>query len=187
MPRTATVVSGEFWLRAFGVNDVTAGAALTVNAPGRVTAGAPSGLVTVTSRVPGVAAPETVTTTAREVGPDRVTELTVTPAPKLTVELAHVPGTKLSPVTVIVWFVVPCARDVGLIDDTVAAAFTVNAPVPVTAGPPLLLLTVTSHAPGVASADTARLFNVRDVPLPATEPTVTDRCCPSSRTSPLHH
>jgi hypothetical protein len=95
-----------------------------------------------------------------EVELTNVVELTVTPVPE---NATVAPETKLVPVIVMFWLVAPWARELGLVEETVGPAFTVNTPVPVPA-PASGLVTVTLPAPVLAPAATV-MFAVSEVPL----------------------
>jgi hypothetical protein len=111
----------------------------------------------------------TLTLTVRLVELFRVTELTVTPLPENT---TVAPDAKFVPATVKFWLVAPCARELGVTEDTVGPAVTVNPPVRV-ALPPSGFFTVTSRAPVVAF-DATLTLTVRLVELlRVTELTVT--------------
>jgi hypothetical protein len=141
-----------FWLlapcpRELGLVDVTVGAALTVNAPVPV-ALLLSGLLIVTFRTPVAALPLIEMLAVSELALLKVVELTVIPAPE---NDAAAPFSKLVPLIVMFWLVEPCPRELGLVDVTVGAAFTLN-----TFDPVALVwsgfVTVTLPAPRVAPA-----------------------------------
>jgi hypothetical protein len=136
------------WPREAGLVDVTAGAALTVNRFVPV-ATLPSGLVTVTFRVPVVAFPATVMLAVSEVELTNVVEFTVIPVPENETASPE-PLSKLVPVIVMFWLVAPCPRELGLAEVTVGAAFTVNRADPVATSPSgLVTETLRDPVPGL--------------------------------------
>src|SRR5205085_711000 len=111
-----------------------------------------SGLVTVTVRLPTVAAGSTVTLAVSWVALVNAVELTVTPVPKV----AAAPETKPVPVIVMFWLAAPWARDVGLVAVTLGAALTLKQ----LAHEPVLAsgsVTVTARVPTVAAGSTVML------------------------------
>jgi hypothetical protein len=131
--------------RDAGLVDVTVGAALTVKTLAPVPTPA-SGFVTVTSRAPVVAFEATVMLAVSEVALTNVVEFTVMPVPE---NVAAAPETNPVPVIVMFWLAAPWPRELGLVEETVGAALTVNTLVPV-AALPSPLVTVTLRAPVVA-------------------------------------
>jgi hypothetical protein len=131
----------------FGLVEVTAGAALTVNTPVPVPV-PPSVFVTVTLRAPVAAPAATVTGTVIVVELATVTAPVAMPVPLNT---TVAPLAKPVPVIVTVVGPVPWAIAFSDVEVTVGPALTVNMPVPVPA-PPSGFVTVTSRTP-VAAPD----------------------------------
>jgi len=137
------------WPLLFGLVEVTAGAALTVNTPVPVPV-PPSVFVTVTLRAPVAAPAATVTGTVIVVAFATVTAPVAMPVPLNT---TVAPLAKPVPVIVTVVGPVPWAIALSDVEVTVGAALTVNTPVPVPV-PPSVFVTVTLCAPSVAEAVT---------------------------------
>jgi hypothetical protein len=91
-------------------------------------------LVIVTVRAPVVAFPASVMLTVSEVALTNVVEFTVMPGPE-NETASPGPLSKPLPVIVIVWLDAPWPRELGLVEVTVGAAFTVKAPVAVATSP----------------------------------------------------
>ncbi len=147
------------WARELGLVEETVGPLLTVKTLEPVPTPA-SGLVTVTLRAPVVAFAATVMLAVNEVALTNVVELTVIPVPE---NAAVAPETKPVPVIVMFWLAAPWPRELGLVEETVGAALTVNTLVPV-AALPSPLVTVTLRAPVVAF-DAIVIFALSEVAL----------------------
>jgi hypothetical protein len=132
---------------------------LTVNTPDPV-AVLPSPFVRVTFRTPAAALAATVMLAVKDVELKNVVELTVIPVPE---NVTVAPEMKPVPVIVTVWLLAPCPRELGLVDVTAGAGFTVNAPVPV-ATSPSGLVTTTLRAP-VAALPEIVMFALSEVEL----------------------
>src|SRR5690349_11251342 len=127
-----------------GLTPVIVGATLTVNAFASVATRA-SGAVTPTVRAPVVALDDTLITAVSLVALLTVTVPTVMPEPNDTV--SHV--AKPVPLIVMLWFVAPRPREVGLTDETESTGPIVRQFVQLPA-PPSGFVTVTVRAPVAA-------------------------------------
>jgi hypothetical protein len=151
------------WLLApcpseLGLVEETVGAGLTVKPP-LLVAVLPSPLVIDTSRGPVAADADTVTFALSWVALVKVIELTVIPDPN---EAASEPLMKPVPVIVMAWLLAPCPRELGLNEEIVGAALTVNALA--LAMLPSPLVTVTVRRPMVAVEEIV-MFAVTEVAL----------------------
>jgi hypothetical protein len=122
----------------------------------------PLRFVTVTLRDPRVADGDTEILTRRWVEFKRVTETTVMPVPeKTTLEADHDPLRKFDPVKMMFWLTAPRGRELGLSDEIVGLAVTLNAPNRV-ARPRSMLRTVTLRSV-FAAVEAIEMLTVRCV------------------------
>jgi hypothetical protein len=144
MLKVIEVLFGTLCGRA-DVGDVIVGGATMLKHPVHEPMPA-SPFVTVTLRDPVGAFEATLMLAVSWVADTKVVELTVIPAPE---KDTTAPLVYPVPVTVMFWFVAPCPRELGLVEVTVGAAFTVKHPLQV-ATPASPFVMVTSLVAAVA-------------------------------------